>query len=156
MWKFTGKHLVVDAVCSNKRALLDVHAGNRIMQDIVSKIDMTMILPPVSVEFPHAISEMTRVLNGLDAEGLGGSQTAELLRKSLQGRVDQAYGYSTFLMIAESHLCMHTFPETDYLTFDCYSCKDFDYNLVIEMLTAAFGITNITSNVVDRAAPIAV
>jgi S-adenosylmethionine/arginine decarboxylase-like enzyme len=154
MWEFTGKHLVVDAVCSNKRALLDVQVGNRIMQDIVSKIDMTMILPPVSVEFPHAVSEMTRVLESLDGEGLGDSQTAQLLRKSLQGRIDQAYGYSTFLMIAESHLCMHTFPETDYLTFDCYSCKDFDSQLVVSMLTEAFGITDITSNVIDRAAPV--
>jgi hypothetical protein len=154
MWEFKGKHLVVDAICENKRALLEAQQGNKALQDIVGKIDMTMILPPVSVEFPHAVSEMTRVLQGLDEEGLGESQTARLLRQSLQGRVDQAYGYSTFLMIAESHLSLHTFPETDYLTFDCYSCKDFDDELVMELLTEAFGITNAKTSVIERAAPL--
>lgn len=154
MWEFKGKHLVADAICENKRALLEAQQGNKTLQDIVGKIDMTMILPPVSVEFPHAVSEMTRVLQGLDDEGLGESQTARLLRQSLQGRVDQAYGYSSFLMIAESHLSLHTFPETDYLTFDCYSCKDFDHELVMELLTEAFGITNAKTSVIDRAAPV--
>lgn len=154
MWEFKGKHLVVDAICENKRALLEAQRGNKALQDIVGKIDMTMILPPVSVEFPHAVSEMTRVLQGLDEEGLGESQTARLLRRSLQGRVDQAYGYSTFLMIAESHLSLHTFPETNYLTFDCYSCKDFDHELVMELLKEAFGITNAKTSVIERAAPL--
>ena len=154
MWEFKGKHLVVDAICENKRALLEAQQGNKALQDIVGKIDMTMILPPVSVEFPHAVSEMTRVLQGLDEEGLGESQTARLLRQSLQGRVDQAYGYSTFLMIAESHLSLHTFPETDYLTFDCYSCKDFDHELVMELLNKAFGVTNAKTSIIKRAAPL--
>ena len=154
MWEFKGKHLVVDAICEDKRALLEAQQGNKALQDIVGKIDMTMILPPVSVEFPHAVSEMTRVLQGLDEEGLGESQTARLLRQSLQGRVDQAYGYSTFLMIAESHLSLHTFPEMDYLTFDCYSCKDFDHELVMELLTKAFGVTNAKTSIIDRAVPV--
>jgi hypothetical protein len=153
-WEFKGKHLIVDAVCDNSRALLESGLGNTIMQDIVMKIDMTMILPPVSVEFPHAVSEMTRVLESLDREGLGQSQTATLLRRSLQGRIDQAYGYSTFLMIAESHLSLHTFPETDYLTFDCYSCKDFDDNAVLELLTQAFQIRSLKHSVIDRVAPV--
>lgn len=154
MWDFNGKHLVVDAICTNKQALLQVQNGNQVLQNIVQKIDMTMILPPVAVEFPHAVSEMQRVLKGLEEEQLGNSQTACLLRQSLQSRVDQAYGYSTFVMIAESHLSIHTFPEKDYLTFDCYSCKDFDDSIVMDTLTSEFGITNSKVSVIKRAAPV--
>lgn len=154
MWKFNGKHLIIDAVCSNKNALLEVNHGTDILQDIVQKIDMTMILPPISVNFPHAVCEMTRVLDGLKAEGLENSTTALLLERSLKGRIEQAYGYSTMVMIAESHLTMHTFPEENYLTFDCYSCKDFDHKLVLSILTDKFKISKINSHIINRGNPL--
>jgi hypothetical protein len=153
MWQFNGKHLVIDALCGDNKALLDSHRGNDILQGIVMEIDMTMILPPVTVEFPHAVCEMTRLLKDLESEGLGNCNTAVNLRRSLSGRVEQAYGYSTFLMIAESHLSIHTFPEQNYLTFDCYSCKDFNHAKVVELLTEGFKIVNSKINLIERANP---
>ena len=59
--------------------------------------------------------------------------SAELKRANdLKQREDEAYGYSTFVMIAESHLSVHTFPELNYVSFDCFSCKDFDHALQLK------------------------
>ena len=35
-------------------------------------------------------------------------------------------GISAFVMIAESHISIHTFPEKDYVFMDVFSCKSFD------------------------------
>jgi S-adenosylmethionine decarboxylase len=36
------------------------------------------------------------------------------------------WGVSGFVLIAESHISIHTFPEKRYLSLDIFSCKDFD------------------------------
>lgn len=153
MWKFDGKHLVVDAVVVDPAPLCEAKNGNLVLQDIVQRIDMTMILPPVTIEFPHAPNEIQRVIKKLESEGLGESQTALMLKSSLRDRIEQSYGFSTIVMIAESHLSLHTFPKTKFFTFDCYSCKDFDHELVLEILRERFGITEEFSNVMKRVSP---
>ena len=35
-------------------------------------------------------------------------------------------GVSGFVMIAESHVSIHTFPEKDYAFIDIFSCRAFD------------------------------
>lgn len=36
-------------------------------------------------------------------------------------------GISGFVVIAESHICIHTFPTREYVNIDIFSCKDFDH-----------------------------
>ena len=150
---YNGVHLMVDAIVSDERPLVKPDYGIKCIEGIVEKIDMTMILPPLTVKFPHAVSEMNRVIESLEGEGLGNSKTAEDLRKHLLERENEAYGYSTFAMIAESHLSIHTFPELNYLSFDCYSCKHFDTDLVIEEMKKHFSITKIEKQVAARRVP---
>ena len=114
---------------------------------------MTQILPPVTVKFPHAVSEMNRVIESLEAEGLGQSKTANDLRKHLKERENESYGYSTFAMIAESHLSIHTFPELKYFSFDCYSCKTFDVDAVVTEMQKHFNITKLEKQVASRRVP---
>jgi S-adenosylmethionine decarboxylase len=60
------------------------------------------------------------------------------------------WGVSGFVLIAESHISIHTFPEKQYLSLDILSCKDFDVDLAIEFATEAFGITKVERNLLDR------
>lgn len=146
---YNGKHLMIDATLRSqnggeptefqKLALRDNSIGEKALSKIVERIDMTMILPPISVSFPHAVSEMDKVLRALEGEGLAESDTARTIRKNLATRVEQTCGYSSFLMIAESHITLHSFPNSDFFTFDCYSCKCFDEQAVIETLKEFFG-----------------
>lgn len=150
---YNGVHLMVDAIVTDEKTLVKPEHGIKCIEGIVEKIDMTMILPPVTVKFPHAVSEMNRVIQSLEDEGLEKSQTAKDLRKHLLERKNESYGYSTFAMIAESHLSIHTFPELKYLSFDCYSCKHFDTDLVIEEMKKHFSISKIEKQVAVRRVP---
>lgn len=148
--EYNGQHLMVDAIVKKPHQLNDASIGNIILESIVEVIDMTMILPPVTVKFPHATCEMQRVLENLEKEGLKDSHTYNLIHNSLTNRKLQTYGYSTLVMIAESHLSIHTFPEDDFFTFDCYSCKLFDADKVRGIFEKNFVFDKINFQVIKR------
>ena len=131
---FNGKHLRVDAIAEDYSVLGTASLGGDLLEAIVERIDMTMILPPVTVKFPHNVCELNRVLKKLENEGLTDSKTAKSIAKDLELRKKESYGYSSFVMIAESHITIHTFPELGYFSFDCYSCKDFDEIVVLNTI----------------------
>ena len=59
-------------------------------------------------------------------------------------------GISGFVMIAESHISIHTFPEKDYVFIDLFSCKGFDIDSAIELLINAFEAKKHTKNIIIR------
>ena len=151
--KMQGKHLMLDIIVQSGENLTNPEKGQKFLEDIVETIGMTMVLPPITVKFPHAISEMKRTLTTLRNEGLGDSRAATELAIDLEKRKKEEYGYSSFVMIAESHLSMHTFPELGYFSFDCYSCKDFDSSLVISILHKNFSIRKMIRKETERVLP---
>jgi S-adenosylmethionine decarboxylase len=66
------------------------------------------------------------------------------------GKVPEDWGVSGFVLIAESHISIHTFPDRAYLSLDIFSCKDFDYQQAITYVTEIFGITRHEHNLLDR------
>lgn len=152
-FEYNGVHLMVDVCVSGSKQLTQPEPGVRMLEKIIEEIDMTMILPPVTVKFPHATCEMKRVIEDLESEGLGQSKTANSLREKLRERKNESYGYSTFAMIAESHLTIHTFPELKYFSFDCYSCKNFDTEKVMAVIHEFFDVTTATVQVAPRRVP---
>jgi S-adenosylmethionine decarboxylase len=66
------------------------------------------------------------------------------------GKVPEDWGLSGFVLIAESHISIHTFPDRGYLSLDIFSCKDFDHQKAVEYVTELFGITRHESNLFDR------
>src|SRR5574341_1333115 len=48
------------------------------------------------------------------------------------GTKPEDWGVSGFVMIAESHISVHTFPERRLVWADIFSCKDFDASAVLE------------------------
>ncbi len=59
-------------------------------------------------------------------------------------------GISGFVMIAESHVSIHTFPEKDYVFIDIFSCRSFDTDKAVELLTKVFDSKKFTKKVVKR------
>ena len=150
---YDGRHLMIDALTDDSKRLCKPDFAIEFLEKVVEEIDMTMILPPVTVKFPHATSELSRILEKLKSEGLSHSKTAAQIELDLKNRKEESYGYSTFVMIAESHLSIHTFPELNYISFDCYSCKYFDTSLVENLLKEYFKITKCTVQTVKRLIP---
>lgn len=59
-------------------------------------------------------------------------------------------GFSGFIMIAESHISLHTFTKRGFVSIDCYSCKDFDTDLVIKYFKEIFQSDDAEINIVKR------
>ncbi len=60
------------------------------------------------------------------------------------------WGISGFVMIAESHISVHTFPERGEVAIDVFSCKEFDPVLTCKYLSEAFGLQEIETCVLRR------
>jgi len=60
------------------------------------------------------------------------------------------WGLSGFVLIAESHISIHTFPEKNFVSVDIFSCKGFDAEFAGRYFQQAFGIEKVESRVLDR------
>ena len=60
------------------------------------------------------------------------------------------WGLSGFVLIAESHISIHTFPEKSFVSADTFSCKPFDSEFAAAYLKQAFGMEKVECTVLDR------
>ena len=60
------------------------------------------------------------------------------------------WGISGFVLIAESHISIHTFPEKAFISVDIFSCKPFDSEVASDYLKGAFEMSKVECNVLDR------
>ena len=54
------------------------------------------------------------------------------------GPKGEDWGISGFVLIAESHISVHTFPERAYVNIDVFSCKDFDHEQALAQIRDTF------------------
>jgi S-adenosylmethionine decarboxylase proenzyme len=65
----------------------------------------------------------------------------------------QPQGVSGVIVIAESHLSVHTWPEAGYAAVDLYTCGTGDPLLAREVLAARFGAGDVQCLLVERGLP---
>lgn len=53
------------------------------------------------------------------------------------------WGLSGFVLIAESHISVHTFPDRRYVNIDIFSCKDFDVGSSLQKVEEVFSLTEV-------------
>lgn len=66
------------------------------------------------------------------------------------GSIPEDWGISGFVLIAESHISIHTFPDKQYLSLDMFSCKPFDTELALETIKKYFKVQKYEMKVLDR------
>ncbi len=59
-------------------------------------------------------------------------------------------GVSGLVVIAESHIAIHTFPELDYFTMDIFSCRNFDHELAIQYIKDALDVQEMDRILLQR------
>ena len=59
-------------------------------------------------------------------------------------------GVSGFVVIAESHISIHTFPYRDYVNIDVFSCKSFDSQRVLRDMEELFSLGDVRTWLMDR------
>ena len=67
-----------------------------------------------------------------------------------RGSKPEDWGVSGYVMIAESHISMHTFPERRVIWADVFSCKEFDAALILEDLKQRFRLREMQVNILER------
>jgi len=66
------------------------------------------------------------------------------------GAKPEEWGVSGFVLIAESHISIHTFVEQRYVHIDVFSCKDFDAGQTIKDLSDKLQLTEVKTYLLDR------
>ncbi|MBE0415354.1 MAG: S-adenosylmethionine decarboxylase [Dehalococcoidia bacterium] len=66
------------------------------------------------------------------------------------GSKPEDWGISGFVLIAESHISIHTFPERGLVNIDVFSCKDFDSEQVTCDFEARFELAELKIYLLNR------
>ena len=67
-----------------------------------------------------------------------------------EGTNSQDWGISGFVIIAESHISVHTFPKRKYINIDVFSCKNFDVKKTISQVKSYFKLENVKFWTINR------
>lgn len=78
------------------------------------------------------------------------TKIAEPLVRRYVGEKAEDWGVSGFVIIAESHIAIHTFPERGYVWVDVFSCKEFGTDGAIDTIVDAFALTHVKTRVLQR------
>ena len=67
-----------------------------------------------------------------------------------RGKEPEDWGVSGFVLIAESHISVHTFPERGYINVDLFSCKFFDSTRSVDVVSRTFRLCDVETSVLER------
>ena len=102
-------HLMLDLYGCRPEALADKGLVRRVFEELSRILKLKMVTEPVIIYY----------------SGESGSPSGE--------------GVSGFVIVAESHLSIHTDLRTGFASIDVYSCKEFDSEVVERYLIEVFG-----------------
>ena len=101
---------------------------------------------------PDQLSDenVVRVILDRYPEMMGMTKITQPKVLEYRGTKPEDWGVSGYVMIAESHISMHTFPERRLIWADIFSCKDFDAAPVIDDLKRRFGLRELSVQILER------
>jgi S-adenosylmethionine decarboxylase len=87
-----------------------------------------------------ALSDLNLISQALDAypEQLDMTKIMPPYVFRYSGAVPDDWGVSGVVLIAESHISIHTFPDKEFVTLDIFSCREFDVEKAIEYFCSIF------------------
>jgi S-adenosylmethionine decarboxylase len=98
------------------------------------------------------LSDLTKISEVLDAypDKLAMTKIMPPYVFRYSGAVPDDWGVSGVVLIAESHISIHTFPDKEFVTLDIFSCKDFDVDAAIEYFCSQFNPSSYEKQVLLR------
>ncbi|MBA4318328.1 MAG: adenosylmethionine decarboxylase [Flavobacterium sp.] len=68
-----------------------------------------------------------------------------------EGNIKDPGGWSGFVIIAESHISIHTFPNRGFVSIDIYTCKNgMNKKFITDYFIKAFGLKDIETHFIKR------
>jgi len=101
---------------------------------------------------PRKMQDVEFISNLLDAypSQIGMTKISTPQVSKYIGTKPEDWGVSGFVLIAESHISIHTFPERLYINVDIFSCKEFDADKAIREFKLHFGLSEVRSYILNR------
>lgn len=101
---------------------------------------------------PQSIQDEELIYNLLDdyPSRIGMTKVAPPFVFRYVGPKPEDWGISGFVLIAESHISIHTFPERRFVNIDVFSCKDFDADQVIADFQKRLELETMDTFLLDR------
>ncbi len=59
-------------------------------------------------------------------------------------------GITGFVILAESHISIHTYPLKNFASIDIYSCNEFEFEVLIKYIQEFFGTDKIKYKLIKR------
>jgi len=115
-----GPHLMLDCYGCNENKLKDLDFVLKFLNELPDMIKMHKIADPYAIYYPGKPDSFDKG------------------------------GISAIVIIAESHISIHTFPANNYMSVDIFSCKIFDIEKAIEYITKAFGAKKFEKKILNR------
>ena len=86
------------------------------------------------------ISDLDFIFNFLNAlpDKIGMTKITQPYVFPYSGKIPEDRGITGFVVIAESHLSIHTFVDKGYAFVDLFSCKQFDTDVARDLIVEAF------------------
>ncbi len=92
----------------------------------------------------HAVSELASLL------GMHPLSEIKILAAP-DNQIKDPGGWSAFLVIAESHISIHTFPRRRFVSADVYTCQNgLDVEFVVNYFIKKFGLGEVEKNFIKR------
>jgi len=101
---------------------------------------------------PEQLSDenVVRVILDRYPEQMGMTKITQPTVVRYKGSKPEDWGVSGYVMIAESHISIHTFPERRLVWADVFSCRDFDPAPILEDLKLRFGLRELDVRTLER------
>jgi S-adenosylmethionine decarboxylase len=116
-----GEHLTIDGYGGNPEKLNDRDIVWSCLDDLPNRVEMKKLAEPVVYFAPE----------GMNDKDPG--------------------GWSGFVIIAESHISIHTFPKRGFVSVDVYTCRNgMDKEFIIEYFKKAFSLDEVEVNFIKR------
>jgi S-adenosylmethionine decarboxylase len=117
-----GYHVTLDAYGCPQDTVSSFEILTDLLAGLALKLDMLMLTPPYIVKAPGNLDR-----GGKDPGGLTG-----------------------FVIIAESHISIHTFPKRGFVSMDIYSCKKFSFEDAIDFVKKSLKTEDLEIHTIDR------
>jgi S-adenosylmethionine decarboxylase len=103
------------------------------------------------MELLNSESGVTNLINGLVSKlGMHGLIEPVVVNAPDNGIKDPG-GWSGFIIIAESHIAIHTFPKRGFVSADVYTCQNgLGTQTVIDTFKEAFKLKDVETNFIKR------
>ena len=110
---------------------------------------LTMELYGCNKDKLSSVQEVAKFLDELPAK-IGMTKIIPPYVFKYSGVKPEDWGVSGIVLIAESHIAIHTYPDKEYVAFDAFSCKDFDSKQVVKMVCEMFEAKNYEEKTFER------